>query len=469
MRRQFPQHAQFRGPGRIVRRGQRAGKRVADAGEMQVGGHRHALDARFLAHGHAVVRDIHVQRQRRAVGTGQQRECADHLLGQHRDLAPRHVDGGQAVAGDRVQRVARHDAQRGRRDVDADARMSVRQLGDRKCVIDLRGRRVVDRKGADRGHRQVGQRRQFAPGGIGQPLGERAHEKLVEMVIVRRGNRPAGREQRHRTRLLRIAGRGQRLPLQRVLVGLVQQHRQPGAQRVGQLSGRQIRHPGRHLLAFAPLAFDRRQRRFQRLGRRLAVTTLAALVEIHRRPGERERDSGTFHRRRRVADIVGREFGETEFVVTADFPQEIDIHRLGKRARLGLKRRRRRRGEAQQHGGGLHLHALPGGRLDLQRCVVVGEDGTGLELAVVLEKDVHGIPERMSGCARWRTRSARECDTVAPRGKGADYTVRRAGSCQGSSSEPNSSAASCSGRKNWSDISCADSNRPCRMTLIPAT
>jgi hypothetical protein len=54
-------------------------------------------------------------------------------------------------------------------------------------------------------------------------------------------------------------------------------------------------------------------------------------------------------------------------------------------------RRRRRLEVAQQHRRSLDLQAFAGGSLDLQRCVIVGKDGAGLELAVVLEKNVHGI------------------------------------------------------------------------------
>ncbi len=125
-------------------------------------------------------------------------------------------------------------------------------------------------------------------------------------------------------------------------------------------------------------------------GRRLAVASLAALVEIHRRRRQRERHGGRFGRRRSAPEIFLREFVESEFVLGRHFPEKIRIELAREPLRVGVERRGRRLGEAQQHGRRLDLEALAGGRLDLQRRVVVGEDGAGLELAVVLEKDVHG-------------------------------------------------------------------------------
>jgi hypothetical protein len=55
-----------------------------------------------------------------------------------------------------------------------------------------------------------------------------------------------------------------------------------------------------------------------------------------------------------------------------------------------MERGRRRRGKAQQHRRRLDLETLAGRGFDLQRRRVVGENRAGLELAVVLEKDVHG-------------------------------------------------------------------------------
>src|SRR2546423_14607411 len=51
---------------------------------------------------------------------------------------------------------------------------------------------------------------------------------------------------------------------------------------------------------------------------------------------------------------------------------------------------RSRRREAQQNVSGFDLLSFARNGFDLQRLVVIGEDRSGFELAVVLEKNVHG-------------------------------------------------------------------------------
>ena len=210
------------------------------------------------------------------------------------------------------------------------------------------------------------------------------------MVVVRRRDRAALGQERQGVRPRRLACGGNCLPLQRILVGLVEKHRELRAQRVGQPVRAQFVAPRSHLLRLALLALDRRERGLERIRRRPAVPALAPLVEVHRRAGERHGNGGGFGGHRRMAVIVARELGESELVVRTDFPQEIRIELPGKVLRIGEKRRRRGIRVAQQDRGRLDLQALAGRGLDLQRRVVVGENRPGLELALVLEKDVHG-------------------------------------------------------------------------------
>ena len=120
----------------------------------------------------------------------------------------------------------------------------------------------------------------------------------------------------------------------------------------------QLVHPRGHLLALAPLALDRRERRLERVGRRLAVAPLAALVEVHRRGRERDGDGRRLGRRGRAAVVLAREVGEAELVVRRHLPQEVRVELARERLRLGLQRGRRRVGEAQQHRRRLDLQAL---------------------------------------------------------------------------------------------------------------
>ena len=116
----------------------------------------------------------------------------------------------------------------------ADFVVPVRQLAHREGIVDFRRRRVVDRERADVGLRQIGHGRRRAVGRKRDPLGERLRQERVVVVVVRRGYGAARGEQRHRILLRRVARRGERLPLDRVLVRPVEQHVELRAEGVGQ-------------------------------------------------------------------------------------------------------------------------------------------------------------------------------------------------------------------------------------------
>ena len=107
----------------------------------------------------------------------------------------------------------------------------------------------------------------------------------------------------------------------------------------------QVGFPRRHLFVLAKLSLDRGERGLERVGRRFAITSLAALVEIHWRMSERERDGRRFRRRGRPAVIFLREIREAELVVARCFPQEIRIELSRELLRVGVESRRRGRGE----------------------------------------------------------------------------------------------------------------------------
>ncbi len=111
---------------------------------------------------------------------------------------------------------------------------------------------------------------------------------------------------------------------------------------------------------------------------------------MHRRSVQQHRYGGRLRWRGYAAVIRPRQVVEAEFGFIADFPEEIRVefareplclrqHFTGARAR-----------KAQQYAARLDLQALAGRSLDLQRRIVIGEDDAGLQLAVVLEQDIHG-------------------------------------------------------------------------------
>ena len=89
------------------------------------------------------------------------------------------------------------------------------------------------------------------------------------------------------------------------------------------------------------------------------------------------------------AVILAREVFESEFAVADRLPKEIGVEFLRKALSLGHQRARGQRREAQQHGARLDLEPFARHRFHLQRRVVIGENGPGLQLAVVLEQDIH--------------------------------------------------------------------------------
>ena len=245
------------------------------------------------------------------------------------------------------------------------SRVAVGELAHRERVVDFGRRRIVDRKRLHRRPRQFRRVGQRAPRRERGAARERIDDEAPEVVIVRRRDRAAGMQQLHGTRSRRIARGVERLPLERVLVGPVEEHVELRGERLRQPVLRELGDPLRDVARLALLALDRRQRRLQRVRRRLAVAAAALLVEVHRRARERQRDGRRFGRRRCRAVVLARELVEAEFVVRHDFPQEIRVELRHELVRARERFGGRRRGKAQQHVRRLDLLPLARDGLDL--------------------------------------------------------------------------------------------------------
>ena len=90
-----------------------------------------------------------------------------------------------------------------------------------------------------------------------------------------------------------------------------------------------------------------------------------------------------------MAEVVVGKITKRKFAITRTLPEKVrfDIRSQGFGTAEQLARRRRR--IAQEEVARLDLGALAGGRLDLQRGVVVGQDRARLEGAVFFKNDVH--------------------------------------------------------------------------------
>ena len=187
------------------------------------------------------------------------------------------------------------DPERRRGDVHADANAAVAALDQRKGVVDLGGRGVVDAEGGRLRARQIG-------GSVGSgasshplPCGKVLEQEAADMVLRARRQRAAALEQLRRRELERRTRSLQRLRLDRVAIGLVQQ---PSAHRLEfrrQTAGRQLVDVALLLFGLRVLALDRGQRSLERLVGRRLVAALAAPIEIHRRRVQLEQQSGGLH------------------------------------------------------------------------------------------------------------------------------------------------------------------------------
>ena len=123
----------------------------------------------------------------------------------------------------------------------------------------------------------------------------------------------------------------------------------------------------------------------------LAEAAAALAVEVDRRGVEAQQHGGGFDRAGFVTEVFAGEVDEGEFVVAADFPQELGVEAfcLG----LGTLQQLARRGlgEAHQNVVALQFEALAVGRFHLQGGVVVSQDGAGLEGTILFEEQIHGV------------------------------------------------------------------------------
>ena len=217
-------------------------------------------------------------------------------------------------------------------------------------------------------------------------------QEAVQVIAVARRDRAALLEQMDDRHARGRGGRFERLVLDGVLVGRVEQFVQLVAEGLGQLEVREALDERGLRLGLQTLALDARERGLQRIGRCGPVATAALLVEVHRRAVQPQQQPRGLDRGRGMTEVVATEREIVELVLRGDFPEEagIDVRREGLR-RLG-ERNGCRPLEAHHHGVRLELDALAVGRLDLERSGVVGEDGASLEAAVLFVENVHGNP-----------------------------------------------------------------------------
>ena len=90
-----------------------------------------------------------------------------------------------------------------------------------------------------------------------------------------------------------------------------------------------------------------------------------------------------------MTKVFAAERFEREFIRAATLPHEIDINLGGGALRGVHESSQRGLIKTQHHGTRLDLGTLAVRRLDLQRAVVVGQDGADLEAPVLFVKYIH--------------------------------------------------------------------------------
>ncbi len=206
------------------------------------------------------------------------------------------------------------------------------------------------------------------------------------MQILGRSETAGLQHQALRRGLQFLAGSVEGLEFDAVLVGTEQQGQRQRFEGLGQLAGFQLVDVLRLHQRLLLLLFQTGLSRLQRSQRRRLVAALALLVKINRRRMQAQQQAGRFVRQRRVAEILGAQFGETELVFACDFPQEIEVDVLQDGLRLLQQLGRGRRCELQHHVLGLDLGALAGSHFDLIGLALLRQHGASLEIAGFFKK-----------------------------------------------------------------------------------
>ena len=195
--RQLPQPVQFIAERKVGQAGFEGTfiEQRFDVVVAQVRHHRNALDAALAATDDQIRRHIEVEGNGRHTAARSERAALDYGVRQHGDLAPRHVNGGQSLAGDGAEFRVGNDTKAWGGDMDADAHRTVGIDRDGKGVVDFGGLGVVDGKRGHVGQRQLADFGRRRTGGEVRAARKVFEEETAEVILVAVGNGTAGAQQ----------------------------------------------------------------------------------------------------------------------------------------------------------------------------------------------------------------------------------------------------------------------------------
>jgi hypothetical protein len=244
-------------------------------------------------------------------------------------------------------------------------------------------------KRLDVGRRQVDRQQRRLDGREGCPARKLFEQEALQMIVVRRADGATAMQQVCHGEAC-LAARGlECLGLAAIAIRPVEQLPEQRRELGRQVERGQLGHHALDRQCLLTLLLETGKSGLENFRRRLAETPAALAVEIHRCCVQRQEQRRRFDRTGRVTEVLVSKIGEMEFAVSDALPQKVGFDAGQQQFRLLEQHSRRRLVVTQQDAGSLDLAALPGCCLDLQRAVVVGQDGGRTKSAVFFEQYMH--------------------------------------------------------------------------------
>jgi len=201
--------------------------------------------------------------------------------------------------------------------------------------------------------------------------------------------------QAQRRGVQRFGRSGERFPFDAVFVRAVQQFLGQRREGFRPLTCRQLSLPDRHLFGFALFALKACLGGFQIVFGGGFVAAFALAVKIHWRAVQADRCGRLLGWRGFRAEIFSGDGVKAKLILTAAFPQKINIDVFGFGLRCFKEFFQPDALEAQQHVGGLDLAALAARIFDHQAGCLLFLDACNLETAIFFVKNIHELPRRV--------------------------------------------------------------------------
>ena len=284
--------------------------------------------------------DLHIQGHRRAGPPLLQGEVLHQCIGQHGDFETGHVDGGQALAGNCVDFAARLQSQSRRSNVDTQGDAATAQTLHRKCIVNLGGCRIVNRKRGDcRQRKAVIQRRRIQSREAGA-LGKILQGKTLPMELVGRIDGTGFLQQGQGRCLAGARSLDHRFVFGSVFIRLEQNFVELLTHGLRALTDQQFLRPQRNLRQQLLLLFDTGQRLGNHVGAGFAEAAFAGTAKVMRCLEQGEQHRCLLLNAGLGTEVVAGQFGKSKLRIGREFPGHFQFHLLAQ-GRTGRHENRR--------------------------------------------------------------------------------------------------------------------------------